>query len=58
MHGTESISHFGPKICDILPDGYKTIENLDTFEIKIKKWKPEYCPCRLCKGYIDRDGSL
>ena len=37
-HGKESISYIGrPKIQDILPDDYKTIGNLDTFEIKIKK---------------------
>ena len=51
-HGTESISYLGPKIWDILPDVYKTIQNLNT--LKIKKWKPENCPCRLCKVYIDR----
>ena len=53
-HGTESISYLGPKIWDILPDDYKTIQNFDTFKIEIKKWKPENCPCRFCKVYIDR----
>ena len=57
-HGTESISYLGPKIWDILPDDYKTIQNLNTLKIKIKKWKPENCPCRLCKVYIDRVGFL
>ena len=52
--GTESISYLGPKIWDILPDDYKTIQNLDTFKIKIKKWKLENCPSRLCKIHIDR----
>ena len=53
-HGIESISYLGPKIWDILPDDYKTIQNLDTFKIKIIKWKPENCSFRLCKVYIDR----
>ena len=53
-HGTECISYLGPKIWDILPDDYKTIQNFDTFKIEIKKWKPEICPCRFCKVYIDR----
>ena len=53
-HGTECISYLGPKIWDILPDDYKTIQNLDTFKIKIKKWKLENCPSRLCKIHIDR----
>ena len=30
------------------------MENLDTFKIIIKKWKPENCLCMLCKVYIDR----
>ena len=55
-HGTESVSYLGPKISNILPDDYKTVQNLDTFKIKIKKWKPENCPCRLCKVYNDRVG--
>ena len=55
---TESISYLGPKIWDKLPGDYKTIQNLDTFKIKIKKWKPENCPCRLCKVYIDAAGFL
>ena len=55
-HGTENVSYLGPKISNILPDDYKTVQNLDTFKIKIKKWKPENCPCRLCKVYIDRVG--
>ena len=57
-HGTESISYLGPKIWDILPDDYETIQNLDTFKIKIEKWKPENCPGRLCKVYIGREGFL
>ena len=59
-HGTESISYLGPRIWDIIhvPDDYKTIQNLDTLKIEIKKWKPENCPCRLRKVYIDRTGFL
>ena len=41
------------KIWDILTNDYKTVENLDTFKIKIKKWKSENCPCRLCNADID-----
>ena len=55
---TESISYLGPKIWDIQPDDHKTIQNLDTFKIKIKKWEPENCPCRLYEVYIDRVGFL
>ena len=36
----------------MLTDNYKDTDNLNTFKNKIKKWKPENCPCRLCKVYI------
>ena len=39
-NGTENLSYLGSKIGDILPDDNKSIQNLDTFKIKIKKWKP------------------
>ena len=52
FHGTESISYLGPVIWDILPDSYKNLPNFSVFKNRIKKWKPENCPCRLCKTYI------
>ena len=27
-------------------------------KLKLKKCKPENCPCRVCKVYIDRVGFL
>ena len=42
----------------MLPEDYKDIYNLNTFKNKIKKWKPENCPCRLCKVYIDNKGFV
>ena len=56
FHGTESISLFGPVIRDILPDSYKNLPNFSVFINRIKKWKPENCPCRLCTTYISRLG--
>ena len=54
--GTESISYLGPVIWDILPDSQKNLTNVSVFNNRIKKWKPENCPCRLCKIYISRVG--
>ena len=56
FHETESISYLGPVIWDILPDSYKNLPSSSVFENRIKKWKPENCPCRLCKTYISRIG--
>ena len=57
-HGTENISWLDSKIRDIQPNGYKTIENLNTFKIKIKKWKPQNCPFRCRELHINRVGFL
>ena len=57
-HGTESISFLGPKIWDILPEKLKNIETLEVFKKEIKIWKPDNCPCRLCKVFIEGVGFL
>ena len=50
--GTETLAHLGPKIWAIIPDCIKKSKSLYLFRKEIRKWKPEKCPCRLCKIYI------
>ena len=57
-HGSESISFLGPKIWNILPDEIKQKTSLNSFKKSVKKWKPQDCPCRLCKVYINGVGFL
>ena len=57
-HGSESISFLGPKIWNILPDNIKNAESLNVFKTKIKSWKPETCPCRLCRVYVQNVGFV
>ena len=35
-HGAESVSYLCPKIWEILPHDYTTIQNLDTLKLKLK----------------------
>ena len=56
--GTESISYLGPTIWNILAEKLKNVENLEHFKTEIKTWKPDNCPCRLCKVYIESVGFL
>ena len=51
-YGTDSLSHLGPKIWNLVPNNIKDSETLNIFKSKIKMWVPEKCPCRLCKTYI------
>ena len=36
----------------------KNKESADSFKTAIKRWKPESCPCRLCKTYLQNIGYL
>ena len=49
--GLETLAHLGPKIWSLVPDDMKKF-SLSKFINKIRKWKPDKCPCRLCKVYI------
>ena len=57
-HGTESLSFLGLKIWDLVPFELKQLESLEVFKLKIKKWIPFECPCRLCRTYIQQIGLL
>ena len=57
-HGFESLRYLGPKIWESIPSHLKEIDSLKNFKNVIKKWKPESCPCRLCKVYIQNIGYM
>ena len=57
-YGLESIWFSGPKIWESLPNNLKNKESIDSFKIAIKEWKPESCPCRLFKTYLQNIGYL
>ena len=57
-HESESISFLGPKIWNILPDRLKNVNSTEAFKMQIKKWKPENCPCRHCKVYVQNVGFV
>ena len=39
-NGTKSVSHLGPKIWDIVPEEYKTLNSLNSFKYLLKRWVP------------------
>jgi len=51
-YGKESLSYLGPKIWSIIPEDIKMLTSLKSFKLKIRKWKPDKCPCKLCKIFI------
>ena len=57
-HGTGIISNLGPKTWHLVPSNLKEISELDQFKKCIKQWKPEDCPCRLCKVFMQNVSFL
>ena len=54
----ESVRFLGPEMWGILPNDLKNKESVDSFKTVIKRRKPESCPCRLCKTYLQNNGYL
>ena len=54
----ESIRFLGPKIWESVPNNLKNKEPVESFKVAINEWKPESCPCRLCKTYLQNIGYL
>ena len=48
IYGSETVTFMGPKIWELVPTEIKNSNNLIEFKKKIKSWKPQGCPCRLC----------
>ena len=57
-YGSETISHRGPEIWELVPSEIKHSLSLDQFKKLIKKWKPIGCKCRICKIYIANVGFI
>ena len=57
-YGTETIRVIAPKIWDLIPNDIKWSSSINSFKSKIKNWKTDKCPCRLCKTYISNVGFL
>ena len=57
-HSAELLSFLGPEIWDLVSLELKQLESLEVFKMKIKKWIPFECPCRLCRTYIQQVGFV
>ena len=56
--GIKSLSYLAPKIWSMIPEEIKSEHSLYSFKNKIKVWKPDKCPCRICGTYIDKIGFV
>ena len=58
FYGTETLSYIGRKIWNLVPFDIRDCATEQIFRQKIKKWKPDRCPCRLCKTFIPNLGFI
>ena len=56
--GSESLSYLGPKLWSLLPLHLKKLPTLKRFKPAIRRWRPDNCPCRLCKYYLAGVGFI
>ena len=56
--GSNSLRYFGPIIWNLIPKEIKSCDTLASFIGKIRQWKPDRCPCRICKNFIPNIGFL
>ena len=57
-NGTETICYRGPQIWALVPDDIKKSESSTEFKKRIRSWKPNGCPCRICKRFIANIGFV
>ena len=57
-HGTESLSFLRPKFWNLVSLELKKSESLEVFKLKVKKWIPFECLCRLCRTYMQQVGFI
>ena len=51
-YGLQTICYMVPKNWDFVPKEMKQVATINEFKTKIKIWKLENCPCRLCRTYV------
>ena len=56
--GLNSLRYFGPIIWNLIPKEIKNCDTLASFESKIRQWRPNACPCRICKNFIPNVGFI
>ena len=57
-YGIETAAFVGSKTWSYMASELKKSTSLNEFRSKIKNWKPENCPCNLCKIYLQGIGYL
>ena len=55
---TETTSYRCSQLWNLIANNRKLEPTLELFKKKIRKWKREPCPCRMCKTYLQHIGFI
>ena len=53
-YGLKTALHRAPQIWSLAPADLKSLPNVNLFKSKIKHWKCNEWPCKLCKNYLKK----
>ena len=56
--GSNPIQYFGPIIWNLIPKEMKNCDTLASFISKIRQWRRDACPSRICKNFIPNVGFI
>ena len=56
--GSNSLRYFRSIIWCLIPKEIKNCDTFASFISKIKQWRPDACPCRICKNFIPNVGFI
>ena len=56
--GEKSLNHFGSVVWEIIPLEIKQANSVNEFKDKIRKWKPDKCPYKLCQDFVSGLGFV
>ena len=57
-YGSETILYLGPKKWALSSKSITDPQNIHIFKSNVKLWKPDNCPCGLCKIYLANGGFV
>ena len=55
-YGLNSIRFFASKVWQMVSLEMKNFKSLEGFKNKIRRWEPDGCDCKLCKGFVSNLG--
>ena len=56
--GENTLTYLGGKIWNLIPNDFKELNSVESFNSKIRKWEQDKCPCHLCRDFVYKCGYI